>query len=437
MLRYATGDLPIPAFREKLDSSQQQFLIPFLGAGASLLGDAAKAAPEIKHQPTAQEIDDICAKFEISENTSKLFVAVALQLAQLTDPLVRRKEQTADRMPLPIGAPSSWELASLLTRKLQELTKPDGYVYEPFERYADQLLELLPQDPTQDAAQRKANHLRLVRVVAELLNLHRSIPELLTIASYFAPPRRDTLRFELRQRFEGVTTATKIQKCLTEKASRFVATQNKRNVADKPDYLVITTNYDCLMEQQLDAAHVPACVVTVGFDRRIAMEFGNAQEYLGLASDKFEESVKKKYMPNTVVTSKEFAPAKKQHSLAMVYKIHGCPKMDATRDSDNIVIADRDYVRFMQTSGSNGDLIPVYIRNRIRDSRLLFLGYSFSDWNVRGLYEQFLEGRTRASSDRDYVVTRSYGKTDDLFFKKWNDLSVFITDLDSFADKIA
>ena len=381
----------LDGFCGKLDSLNQQFLIPFLGAGASLLANTRNESPKIIRQPNPQDIDRICAEFDIREDASKLFVNVALQLAQLLDPISRKANTTAASEPQFTKAPSSWELANFLTQKLQQLTRSDDYVYEPIENHVSQLLELLPQDPTKSLAERKKDYLGLVRAAAELLNLHRSIPELLTIASYFPEGQwRELLRRELQESFARIdteTAATRIQRRLVEKAARFVGQQNEINASDKPDYVIITTNYDCLIEDLLDQAEVPTCAITVGLDYRIATDLRIAQKHLDLTDNDFNENVKKKYQPTNMVLARSFLPTKKMYSLAMVYKLHGCPRIDRRDDDDNIVIADRDYVQFMQRSGEGAVLIPAYIRNRIKASRFLFLGYSFSDWNVRGLKE--------------------------------------------------
>jgi hypothetical protein len=129
----------------------------------------------------------------------------------------------------------------------------------------------------------------------------------------------------------------------------------------------------------------------------------------------------------------------------MVYKIHGSLEKGvlAARDADGLVISDHDYVEFIQHNGPGNDLIPAYINARLSESRLLFLGYSFSDWNVRGLYRYFLRHRRSKSAipspeergrdrERDFIVMKSFGKTDELFFEQW-DVSVIIADLEKFA----
>jgi hypothetical protein len=106
------------------------------------------------------------------------------------------------------------------------------------------------------------------------------------------------------------------------------------------------------------------------------------------------------------------------------------------------VISDQDYVRFIQLNNKN---IPTYVANRARTGGLMFLGYSFGDWNVRTLYEHFV--RSRYASDdarqlvpdelrnRDYVVLRSYEDCDAYFFRPW-DVSVLVTDLNDLVDAL-
>ena len=68
---------------------------------------------------------------------------------------------------------------------------------------------------------------------------------------------------ELLKRFSGVTQATAIQERVIQIAKGFVNARNQGSVADKRDYLIITTNYDPLLEMRLEQERVPTCLVTV------------------------------------------------------------------------------------------------------------------------------------------------------------------------------
>ena len=105
------------------------------------------------------------------------------------------------------------------------------------------------------------------------------------------------------------------------------------------------------------------------------------------------------------------------------------------------MISDQDYVLFIQRNGPTNELVPAYVASRAQASRFLFLGYSFSDWNVRSLYKQFVKGRETATGqedetaeeeDRDYVVIRRFERADDYFLRNQN-VSILVTELDALA----
>jgi SIR2-like domain len=440
--------LPIAPLRRKLHEVSTQRLIPFLGAGASLKARSEPADAAPANRPTAASLDRICAEYGLAAADSRRFLEVALQLAQLIAQRPPAPELESDEY-----APSSAELAGRLARMLDEL--------DPFRPIGETLKAVL-QEPVD-----RRDYTKVVETVADTLGLSRSIPALLTVASYFNEDDDRPLMLEaLLKRFRGVTVGTKIQDRIVEVAKRFVDARNSGVVADKRDYVIITTNYDRLLERALESHEVPTCVVTV---RRETLEvFAEVQPHtqaaLKLDKTKFDalqafyeeddshllaavagtDTAFGQKPPRRSVSN--FSLANKPHSLVMVYKIHGCPAIDERAAMDNIVIADQDYVRFIQQNGDNNCLVPTYVQNVMGAAALLFLGYSFSDWNVRSLYRNFVksryfnqhqrQGSVDETKDRDYVVLRSFEAGDNYFFRPW-DVSVLVTNLDHLARELA
>ncbi len=330
-------------------------------------------------------------------------------------------------------APSSWQLAVRLAETLR---------LEPLRPTAEVLQQLLQENPP------RGDYLDVVKHIAGLLRLSKTVPQLLTVASYFNRDMdRRELRLKLTERFRTVTQVTPIQDVVASCARQFVYARNvTHEFEDKRDYLVITTNYDRLIELDLAARDVPTCVITVDRNARVLVEFmPNVQDLLELTRSQYDDLVRTYKEDDTTGaprTAAKFSLTDKAHSLAMVYKIHGCPIMDEAQRVDNIVISDQDYVLFIQNNGRRDELIPAYVLNQVHETGLLFLGYSFSDWNVRSLYQQFLKGRLKylgrkVDSDQDeelidYLVMRDYTDADDYFLQKWN-VSVLVTELDDLA----
>jgi hypothetical protein len=453
--------LPIPPVRTKLDDTSIQRLIPFLGAGASLQKPFQPPTNLPIRRPQPDEIENVCATFKISERTRR-FVEIAIHFAQLLDQQTQNEPREDFSQ-----APSSWQLATRLAELLQ---------LEPLRGPAETLKKLLCEGPEHQ------DHLDIVRRIAELMRLSKSVPQLLTVASYFnLDEDRDLLRNDLSERFNMVTKVTPIQEKIATKASQFVSARNLDKSSDKKDdYLIITTNYDQLIERRLQELKVPTAVITVDRERHVWARFlEGTQDLLELDSTQYAELQRKygieseatqqqgkdtgeqlRYQDEATQkrrnqerkagkpTASQFQLADKSHSLAMVYKIHGCPTIDENEKIDNIVISDQDYVSFIQQNGRTSELIPACVKKLALESRFLFLGYSFADWNVRTLYQQFVRRRYRniptddghyqdcdETQERDYVVLRSYDDSDDYFLRN-QDVSILLTELDEFATQI-
>jgi hypothetical protein len=426
--------LPVDAIKSKLFNQSRQRLVPFLGAGASQPSAIPSASLPPERQPSSELLTAIHSELALFDPAQQRFVEIALLLAQLV------KTRIVPPPPSEETAPSSWELATQLAERVQ---------VEPLRPTAERLQSLVRQTPP------RTDYIEIVKDVAELLGLSRSVPELLTVASYFNKrDDRRILNHELLRRFGLVRTGTQVQDTIARCASEFVHFNNALTSRDpKRDYLIITTNYDSLVETKLALERVPTCVITVDKKSRVLTQFmPGAQEYLGLCDDDFR-TLQRLYIDDDPLKpfklAKMFKLENKQKSLAMVYKLHGCPVIDDKVKIDNIVISDQDYVSFIQLNGRSYDLIPAYVTTLLQESSFLFLGYSFGDWNVRSLYQYFVRNRPRASGadasrdeddqvdeDRDYIVMRRYQDTDAYFFEQW-DVSVLVTELDDFASQLS
>jgi SIR2-like domain len=421
---------PSRSLQTKLNDKRRQQLIPFLGAGASI----SPGSPPTQHCPTAplsgeaaSALKHLIETLGLTEDISKAFLKVATEVARLLDTSQDRTSEGDAGLGKASQAPSAWQLASIIAKMLE---------LRPYRPYADTLESLLNTGVSSND-----ECLRIIAAVAKLLNLNHSIPQLLTVGSYFPHENRAELRTKLLERFDTVTESTTIQRQLALQAKGFVDARNGDDPGvETTDYLLITTNYDRLMELELEKLKVPYWVVTVDFDMNIYTTFSDRDhcnlsdaDYLALKT-KFDG-----YFANN------FTRVREKPACVLIYKMHGCPKIDMLESANNIVIGDTDYVRFIESNGRSNEMIPFYIKQRMLLSRLLFLGYSFSDWNIRGFYENFTKRRgvenPKAPSSigpTDYIVLRSYSLVDHLYFKRWNDdLSILVTDLNGLAKCIA
>ena len=134
----------------------------------------------------------------------------------------------------------------------------------------------------------------------------------------------------------------------------------------KPQLVVLTTNYDDLVERALTDAGEPFDVIWYEakhgpmqgrFLHRTpdgeVVPIHRPNKYTGLALDE--------------------RPA--------VVKLHGAiDRLDPNGDS--YVVTEDDYIDYLAV-GDVGEQIPFSLRQRMADSHFLFLGYSMHDWNLR------------------------------------------------------
>jgi hypothetical protein len=143
-----------------------------------------------------------------------------------------------------------------------------------------------------------------------------------------------------------------------------------RTLARLPFRLIVTTNYDRLLERALyEETNVEPVVIaqpTRGFDAKQQREW--RRRLAGLVPD-------------------NPSPRGKDEPV-IVYKIHGT----FGDDDVDLVISEEDYIEFLSVAGPESERsMPRLIRQLIVDSNLLFLGYALEDWNFRALYKGLVE----------------------------------------------
>jgi hypothetical protein len=143
----------------------------------------------------------------------------------------------------------------------------------------------------------------------------------------------------------------------------------------RPDYpLIVTTNYDDLMERALREAGQPYDVVA----------------YVAVG----EQLGKFLHWPPAGGTPPATAPVlierpNEYHGFALeerpvVLKIHGAIDRALSGERDSFVITEDHYIEYL-THTDVSNLIPVTLLNKLTRSNILFLGYSLSDWNLRAI----------------------------------------------------
>ena len=402
--------IPYVTLGPNLFSTDQKF-VPFLGAGASLI--PVQTTSETLHTPDASDskIRELCDSFGLQDELACMLVAAAVRVALRlqADPSAKPGPAAASKAAVPPSkAPTAAELASELAASL---------AYDYFDEPARRLRQALKIETGEIAA--------MLRRATAATGVAATAPPLVGIASYYQYRDGPSNLWEtLYSRFKGVTETTRVQ--------RLVACAARHYLDGNPQepYLCVTTNYDRLLELAMTSAGVPYCVVTVpkiGTFVRTTFSKG-VQEHLGMDDEGFArlEELQNKMTPDQYYL---------RRNLAVIYKIHG--SLDPSeRQHDSVVISDDDYIDNIRQSGSNSKLIPNHFRTLMGYRNFLFLGYSFSDWNVRILYKQLQAIRAdQQFESNDYAVMNQANPYESVFFHE-KKINICLTTLDKFVEGV-
>jgi hypothetical protein len=145
--------------------------------------------------------------------------------------------------------------------------------------------------------------------------------------------------------------------------ARLVALRRERG---GPQLLVVTANYDDLLERALGEAGEPFDVVWYEAKRG-----GLQGRFIHRSPDGEVVPIMR---PNKYT---RLALAERP----VILKLHGAfDREDAKRDS--YVVTEDNYIDYL-VGGDVGEQIPFALRARMGESHFLFLGYSMRDWNLR------------------------------------------------------
>lgn len=183
---------------------------------------------------------------------------------------------------------------------------------------------------------------------------------------------------ELRRVFRSDYSPTVLHHFLADRAA---ATRRFR--LGRGGMLFVTTNYDDALERAFDAAGEP-------YDLLVYVADGDEQgsfRHIRPGSDPVIIDRPNKYA--------EF-DLSARHLIA---KIHGA--VDAVPSRDSYVITEDDYVDYIARLG--GTFLPMIVAELLRDSHLLFLGYSLRDWNFRAMLHR-LWGLQQGRKFRSWAI---------------------------------
>jgi hypothetical protein len=153
-----------------------------------------------------------------------------------------------------------------------------------------------------------------------------------------------------------------------------------RRQADPPRdrfQLIVTTNYDDALERAFSDAGEEYDLVSYIVDGDECGRF--------LHRAPGEEPV--------VISRPNEYGALSLERRAVILKVHGAVDRD-DRDRDSFVITEDNYIDYL-TRTEISSLLPVTLAAKLRQSHILFLGYSMRDWNLRAIFHRIWAERKR------------------------------------------
>jgi hypothetical protein len=184
-------------------------------------------------------------------------------------------------------------------------------------------------------------------------------------------------------------------------------------LASMPFKVIVTTNYDRLMEDALDAARKPYRTVVqpiAGFD---PVEMANLDD--------------------------ELVTLKAEGTL-ILYKIHGsfCDEPEnGDRPADRLLITEEDYIEFLTVVSDEQMGIPPSIKTELSTSTLLFLGYGLEDWDFRTLFKATIERLGRHKIFKSFAIQH---QPMDFWVRFWErgdkNVTIYDVDLHEFAARL-
>jgi hypothetical protein len=408
----------IEAIAELLFAAGPQSMVPFLGAGVSLSArSASSAATPSESFPDRVKVDAVLDQLGLS-GSARSFLEVAIFLAGLVAARQGEPELGAVELVSRLGAsdspPSAGELADAFCRLAQHTS---------YEGVARQVLASLPTGLSPVTPEELVAALRAISRVTGIANP----PDALTsITAYYETKRdRSQLWQRLRDIFSNAKRAATPTHELLADAAR-ASLEDTKSVS----FLIITTNYDCLMEQALDVREVPYVVLTtVRGTSRVEVAARFSRHVVGEAD-----------LPQLIEDHRGMSPKNftlsipGQPRVVVLYKIHGCLSPLVTENEDAVVISDTDYVNYISQMSSSDGAVPAQVTSLLSRKRLLFLGYSLNDWNVRSIFQTVRRhrGERLGNRRRDYSVMRTVREYERLFFER-QDVQIVETDLNAFV----
>jgi hypothetical protein len=181
-----------------------------------------------------------------------------------------------------------------------------------------------------------------------------------------------------------------------------------RTLARLPLELIVTTNYDRLMERALEEAGQPPPLI-------IGPPIGGP-------------------------TLREQRRRLQDHTGLVLYKIHGTFGGASTPSQHDggrspVIISEEDYIDFLTVAPLKDIGVPRSISAKMANSVLLFLGYGLEDWDFRTIHKVLIGGLRPNSRRKSFAIQKDPSP---LWVRFWDRKGVEIHNMDlyEFMDEL-
>jgi hypothetical protein len=141
-------------------------------------------------------------------------------------------------------------------------------------------------------------------------------------------------------------------------------------------------------------------IVTTNYDDALERAFADAGEEFDLVSYVCDGDDRGKFLhrapdaaPTLIERPNEYG-ALSLDDRTVILKIHGAVDRDDP-ERDSFVITEDHYIDYL-TRTDVANLLPITLAAKLRQSHILFLGYSLRDWNLRAIFHRIWQERRRS-----------------------------------------
>lgn len=247
----------------------------------------------------------------------------------------------------------------------------------------------------------------------------RDLTDLAKVSSYFVETvARRRLRQRLHEVFDRDFAPCEIHMYLAE-------------ISRVSPLLIVTTNYDDLIEQAFRKLNRPFDLVVHPTDRK---EVEASVLWWQNGADE----------PKAVTPNRLFIDLK---TTTVIYKMHGTvDRIKGSGDSargkwDSYVITEDDYVDFLARIQS---AIPAQFMRYFRERQFLFLGYGLNDWNLRVVLKNLRSAQhveNASDTEDDEAELQSWAiqhRPSELEVQLWSarNIKIYDVDINEFARRL-